>query len=301
MKIETKKIINSISKLSNFDSSNWKKELDENGYILIRNSQYMKNNLNVLRKKSNELIKNEGDKGGWEGKEKYFKNGKKFESGAQRLGGLVKKDKSFLGLITIPEILMSAYHIIKDEIKICGLNLRNPIQGMGEQSIHFDGFPRIKRTDNFAGIVAFIYLDDAEIQNGAMRLIPKTHKFLGWPDDHIDIKKKQKNEIRVEVKAGSILVANLNLWHAGAKNINGKPRKVIMLNIKNRKYDQLLNYKKYLGEKFINNLNEEQKYLLAVRKKDKDQVVDSGGSANQLRREYFKNKSKKFSSVANNQ
>ena len=57
MKIETKKIINSISKLSNFDSSNWKKELDENGYILIRNSQYMKNNLNVLRKKSNELIK----------------------------------------------------------------------------------------------------------------------------------------------------------------------------------------------------------------------------------------------------
>ena len=48
---------------------------------------------------------------------------KKFESGAQRLGGLIKKDKSFLGLITIPEILMSAFHVIKDEIKICGLNL----------------------------------------------------------------------------------------------------------------------------------------------------------------------------------
>ena len=26
----------------------------------------------------------EGDKGGWEGKEQYFKQGKKFESGAQR-------------------------------------------------------------------------------------------------------------------------------------------------------------------------------------------------------------------------
>ena len=53
--------------------------------------------------------------------------------------------------------------------------------------------------------------------------------------------------------------------------------------------------------KFIEKLNEDEKYLLAVRKKDKDQVVESGGSANQLRREYFKNKSKKFTSVAKNQ
>ena len=45
--------------------------------------------------------------------------------------------------------------------------------------------------------MAFIYLDDAEIQNGAMRLIPKLISFR-LPDDHIDIKKKQKNEIRVE-------------------------------------------------------------------------------------------------------
>ena len=62
------------------------------------------------------------------------------------------------------------------------------------------------------------------------------------------LKRNTQNEIRVEVKAGSILVANLNLWHAGAKNFNGKSRKVIMINIKNRKYDQLLNYKKFLGK-----------------------------------------------------
>ena len=242
----------------------------------------------------------EGDKGGWEGKEQYFKQGKKFENGAQRLGGLINKDKSFLGLITIPEILMSAYHVINDEIKICGLNLRNPIAGAGQQSIHFDGFPRNKKNENFAGIVAFIYLDDTSIENGAMRLIPKTHKNLGWPDDHINIEEKQPDEIRVVVSAGTIVVANLNLWHAGAKNLNGKSRRVIMMNIKNRKYDQLLNYKKYLGHKFIENLTDNEKYLLAVRQKDKNQIISSGGSANQLRREYFKNKSKKFTSVANN-
>jgi len=48
-------------------------------------------------------------------------------------------------------------------------------------------------------------------------------------------------------------------------------------------------------------LIKDKKYLLSVRKEDKDQVIESGGSANQLRREYFNSKSKKFSSVANNQ
>ena len=42
---------------------------------------------------------------------------------------------------------------------------------------------------DYAGIVAFIYLDDTSIENGAMRLIPKTHKNLGWPDDHVNIEK----------------------------------------------------------------------------------------------------------------
>ena len=50
-----------------------------------------------------------------------------------------------------------------------------------------------------------------------MRLIPKTHKNLGWPDDHINIEKMHPNEIRVVVSAGTIVVANLNLWHAGLK------------------------------------------------------------------------------------
>ncbi len=297
---KTSKLINSLSNNSNFDNKNWKKLLDREGYIVIKNSKYMRENLNNLQKKSSELLMHEGDKGGWEGKEQYFKQGKKFESGAQRLGGLIKKDKSFLGLITIPEILMSAFHVIKDEIKICGLNLRNPIAGAGQQSIHIDGFPRNDKSEDYAGIVAFIYLDDTSIENGAMRLIPKTHTNLGWPDDHINIEKNHPDEIRVVVNAGTIVVANLNLWHAGAKNLNGKSRRVIMMNIKNRKYDQLLNYKKYLSTEFIENLTENEKYLLAVRKKDKDQILSSGGSANHLRREYFKNKSKKFSSVANN-
>ncbi len=300
MKNLTKNIIKSLSDKEIDLKDDWKKTLDKNGYIIIKNSKYMRQNLIPLRNEATKLIEKEGDKGGWEGKEKYFKPGKRFESGAQRLGGLVNKHKVFLGLITIPEILICAEHIIKSEIKICGMNLRNPLKNLGEQTLHFDGFPRNSENESYAGIVAFIYLDDSKISNGAMRVVPGTHKLTGWPDDHININEKHPKEIRLEVKAGTIVVANLNLWHAGAVNLSGEARKVIMLNIKNRDYDQLLNYKKYLNSDFKKNLDQNQKYLLSVRESDPDQIIESGGSANQLRREYFKNKNKKFTSVANN-
>lgn len=296
----TLKIIESMSPKANFEHLNWRHKLDDEGYIIIKSSNYMKENLTCLQNVSAQLIKKEGDNGGWEGKEEHFKPGKKFESGAQRLGGLINKHEVFLGLISVPEILMSAQHVIKDELKICGMNLRNPVKDLGGQSIHFDGFPRKEMNEEFTGIVAFIYLDNSKIKNGAMRIVPETHKLLGWPDEHIDINDTHNKEVRAEVEAGTIIVANLNLWHAGAKNITGESRRVIMLNIKNRKYDQLLNYKKYLDKDFKDNLSEEERYLLAVRESDPNQTTDSGGSANQLRREFFKNKSKKFTSVANN-
>ena len=52
MKSKTTKIIDSILDFSNFDNSSWQEELDYNGYVVIRNSYYMKKNLNTLRRKS---------------------------------------------------------------------------------------------------------------------------------------------------------------------------------------------------------------------------------------------------------
>ena len=254
MKNITNKIIDSFKNKTNNLVFDWQKKLDEEGFLIIENTDYMKNNLISLRNEAIKLIESEGDKGGWEGKEKYFKPGKKFESGAQRLGGLVNKHEVFLKLISVPEILICAHHVIKKPIKICGMNLRNPLKNLGEQTLHFDGFPRNSFSEPYTGIVAFIYLDDSKIDNGAMRVVPGTHKLNGWPDDHININKKHPKEIRLEVKAGTIVIANLNLWHAGAKNINGDPRKVIMLNIKNREHDQLLNYKKNTLAKILSKI-----------------------------------------------
>lgn len=266
-------------------SKNQKKFLLNEGYLIIEN-KIEKKLLKKLKIVSAKLIKKEKARGGWEGKEEYFKKGKEFDPGTNRLGNLIDKNKNFKELIKIPQILVAADTVIKSKFKVCGFNLRDPKKGKGRQVIHTDWKPRKHKKEKFAGIVCMIYLDDSNKKNGATRIVPKSHHKIGWPDQFIDIKKKHKKEIRPELKAGTILILNLNLWHAGAENISGKSRKMIMLNIKNRNLPQLLNYKKYLSSKTKKKLNSVEKYLLAVRKKDKTQKSKSIGVGLYYKKDY---------------
>jgi hypothetical protein len=267
-----------------------KTTLKENGFVIFPPNEFMNKNLNELNKISEDLITAEGDKGGWEGKEKYYKEGKKFEQGAERLGNLIEKHELFRELILQKEILASAREVIKDDIKIVAVHLRNPLKDCGYQRLHIDGYPRYAENEPYSGIICMIYLDDSKISNGALRVVPKSHKKLGWPNEHVDIYKLHKDELNIEVKAGSILVGNLNLWHGGGNNSSGNRRKMIMINIKNRKEPQLLNYKKFLKKKTITKLNAYQKYLLAVRDIDPYQENDSAGGVNFLYRQKYGNK-----------
>ena len=239
-------IFNKYKIKENILTKKQKNNLKKDGYLVLKPTKFIKKNLKKLRSEIDKLILKEGHSGGWEGKEEFYKKGKFFEPGTNRLGNLIEKNKIFAGLIDMPEILMCAKEVIKDDIKVCGLNYREPILGEGEQKIHMDWKPRKDKKEQYAGIVSMIYLDKSTKKNGSTRIIPKSHKKLGWPSDHINIFKKHKSEIRPVVEAGGIIVINLNLWHAGSINISGKKRRMIMLNIKRRNLPQLLNYKKYL-------------------------------------------------------
>ena len=278
---QTKKVLKKLNiKLSDFKKN--KEELKIKGYTIIRKNKYLKKNLKQINKIIDNLILSEGKKAGWEGYEDLYKKNKHFEKGAFRLGGLVYKHEILRKLILIPEVLALAYDTIKDEIKICSLNFRSPKKNCKDQSIHIDGFPRRNKNDGFNGIIAMFYLNDSCINSGPLRIIPYSHKKIGWPDNYLDVSKRHKKEINLFAKAGDIVIMNLNLWHAGSKNISGKKRGTIFMNIKNRKSLQLLNYKKYIPTEIINKLTKEEKYLLAVRDIDKDQILTRGESIGQL-------------------
>ena len=275
--INTKSLFKEMNILKNILTKNQKKQLNKKGYIVFKSIPFMKKNVKKMRDITKKLISKEGKKGGWEGKEKYYAKGKLFEKGTNRLGNLINKSKIFGELILIPEILSSAYTVINSNLKVAGLNFRNPLKNSGKQRLHMDWKPRKKKNEKFAGIVCFIFLDDANKKNGALRVVPGSHKKLGWPEQYIDVMKKHKNEVLLSVKAGTVVVANLNLWHGGSNNISGKDRKMIMLNIKNRAFPQLINYKKYLNSGVKKKLNKYQKYLLAIRSIDHKQKEDSVG------------------------
>jgi len=274
----------------NFLDSKQKFFLHKNGYIIFKPSKNIKKKLKKLNLISSQLIKKEKDKGGWEGKEKHYKKGKYFEIGANRLGNLINKNKIFRSLITAPEILATAYEVIKDDIKVGGVDLRNPLRGQGRQRIHIDWLPRKKKNQKYIGVVCFVFLNDANKKNGPLRVVPGSHKNIGWPDDKINILKRHKKEIKICAEAGSTCVMNLNLWHAGSNNISGKPRKTILIDIRRRDQPQLLNFKKYLNKKKKEQLSNVHKYLLSIRSIDKNQKGDSFGPGDVYRKEMRKRK-----------
>ena len=89
----TKNLFESLNILNSTLNPEQKTSLHEKGYVIFPPNDFMKKNLDKLNQISKKLIEIEGDKGGWEGKEKYYKKGKKFEDGADRLGNLLEKDE----------------------------------------------------------------------------------------------------------------------------------------------------------------------------------------------------------------
>ena len=272
----------------NFLKINQKKFLEKNGYLLFQPSKHLRGKIKKLRIISQKLIDKEKDKGGWEGKEKHYKKGKNFEKGANRLGNLINKNRIFRDLILLPEILSSASEVIQDDIKVGGVDLRSPLKGKGFQRLHIDWLPRRKKNDRFIGVVCFIFLDDTNKKNGPLRVVPGSHKQIGWPDENVNVYKFHKKERKIFAKAGSICVMNLNLWHGGSNNLSGKPRKAILIDIRRRDQPQLLNFKKYISVKNKKLLSEKHKYLLSIRNIDKNQKNDSFGPGDAYRKDLKK-------------
>lgn len=114
----------------------------ENGYCIIPKSNFVEENIDEFRKIVDDLLKKESWRGGWEGKEEYMKYEKDFQIGAYRLGNLFNKNKLFLKLLTERNILKITYGILKDDIKIGALDMREPKKSTGLQDLHIDWIPK---------------------------------------------------------------------------------------------------------------------------------------------------------------
>jgi len=225
-----------------------------------------------------DLVAQEEWRGGMEGKEEYVSPKRAMQPGARRLGNLVEKHPCFGRLVLWPKLLAAAYHVIRGELKVSVVNFREPLLGDGGQELHIDWLPRETQEDPFEAAIGFLFLDDSKKESGAIRVVPGSHKILGWPEEHIDVFAGCKDEVAVEVEAGSLVFVNQLTWHGGGTNESGAHRRMLTANYRHRKYKQLLNQKMYLSDRTKRSLDPVQQYLLAVRDQDPTQEEKSVGA-----------------------
>lgn len=104
-------------------------------------------------------------------------------------------------------------------------------------------------------INALFCVDDFLIENGATFVLPGSHKFSDFPSDAY----VQKNAIQIEAKAGSFVVLDCMVFHAGGFNITSKERRAINHLYTIPYFKQQINLQMLMGHM---NLSLEEKNLL---------------------------------------
>ncbi|MBA3845399.1 MAG: phytanoyl-CoA dioxygenase family protein [Planctomycetes bacterium] len=141
------------------------------------------------------------------------------ETGARRIGDLVNKGEVWDWAYGHPLLLACARHVIGGPFRLCGYSARDPQRGGGHQGYHRD----MPWLDGRRGSLSVcLLLDDFRADSGPIRLLPGSHVVAETPaaDPHPD-------ELRIEAPAGSVLIFDAHLHHAGSTNLSGALRRMV--------------------------------------------------------------------------
>lgn len=149
------------------------------------------------------------------------------ETGTRHAEDLLDQEPWFHELAQHPKVLACSQHVLQRPFRLLFFTGRDPLPGFGQQGLHTDWQPRHPK-EAFQVVTALWILDDFTEQNGATRLIPKSHR---WP--RLLPKTQQRPNARhpdqrlVCTPAASVLIFNGHLWHSGTCNRSTGPRRVL--------------------------------------------------------------------------
>lgn len=149
----------------------------------------------------------------------------KQEPGARRLANLVDKGDVFVECIGEPRVLEYVAHVLGERLKLSSLNARsaNP-RNEAAQPLHVDAGALPDERGYWVCNTLWM-LDDLTGENGALRVVPGSHRFGRRPQDALeDPLQPHPDEVLVTGRAGDLVVMNSHLWHGGAANRTDRPR-----------------------------------------------------------------------------
>lgn len=240
-----------------------RRSLDELGYAVLE--RYMSADfLEAVRARVDELFAEEGDRAGSEFKQ---------EPGARRLANLADKGDVFLRCITMPEILEGTRAILGPEFKLSSLNVRstNPMSG-DAQPLHCD-MGALPDERGFWVANTVWMLDEFTNDNGAIRVVPGTHRSGRLPQDVLaDPRAPHPDEVLVTGPAGTVVIMNAHCWHGGTANRTARPRRALHSFYCRRDKPQQQWQKKLLRPQTQAQLSPELRRLLALDDEENDRL-----------------------------
>jgi hypothetical protein len=190
-----------------------RQRLEDDGFLLFP-SLLSPNQVALFNRRIEELFTLEGESSGAE-----FKT----EPGARRIANAVDKGRIFETVIETPEVLEAVEAVLGPDFKLSSLNIRsaNPHNGCA-QPLHVDG-GALPDAAGSSVCNSVWMLDDFTERNGALRIVPGSHKWGRAPEPGA----KPTGETLVTGKAGDVVVMNAHMWHGGSENFTDRERRAM--------------------------------------------------------------------------
>lgn len=277
----TKQALRELGVTTSTLSPRQKQQLDENGFFIVE-TVLSSAECKSMGETFDRLHAAEKGQGGHE---------VHVEPGARRLSNIFNKTDAFDKCLWIPEVLAASAYLL-GEIKVHGANVRDPIKGHGKQDLHVD-VPK-KFEDDWWVVNSMIMFDDMTLDNGPTRVVPGSHYWApinvpyvnigDWepqplsPEDRArvpkDLSAPYPGEILLEAPAGSAIICNSSMWHAGTLKKTDAPRRMLHLSYTRRDLPQQLVQLDHLTQGLYERMSPVKRYLLEIEPpKDGDVIL----------------------------
>lgn len=258
-----------------------KKQLDKQGFFIVENV-LNEADVALMQSEFERIHAAEKDIGGHE---------VHVEPGARRISNIFNKTTAFDKCLWIPEVLAASAYLL-GEIKVHGANLRDPVKGYGQQDLHVD-VPK-KFDDDWWVVNSMIMFDDMTLDNGPTRVVPESHRWApinvpyvnigDWEPAPIsaedqaripkDLGAPYPGEVLVRAKAGSAIICNSAMWHAGTLKKGDAHRRMLHLTYTRRDLPQQLVQLDHLTKGLYDRMSPVQRYLMEIEPpKDGDGIL----------------------------
>lgn len=136
------------------------------------------------------------------------------------------------------------------------ISARCPLKGFPGQQLHGDSnLPGI----NYCIVANVLWaLDEFTLENGATRVVPRSHKIRQFPLDGV----RHPDEIRLTAPQGSAIIFNANLWHGGAENTTDSSRWALALGYARWFVKPSFDYMRNTPNEIYSQMTNDQKKLL---------------------------------------